>query len=89
MSKIHAEITSYIKNRFWKPLRMNQKSYTLLRDRFEHKAGTVVYACSKHDYGLARDDTNDTGEDHRSVSLKPDGDYPFFTVPYIHLRVIL
>jgi hypothetical protein len=56
-------------------------SYKLLRDRFDHLAGITVYRCSQHDYGLARDDTNDTGLEHVSVSLKEDGDYPFFTVP--------
>jgi hypothetical protein len=44
-------------------------------------AGTIVYACAKHDYGLARDDTRMTGTPHISVTMRPDGDYPFFTVP--------
>lgn len=62
------------------------KSYTLLRDRSEHLAGITVYRCSCHDYGLARDDTNYTGVEHISVSLKEDGDYPFFTVPLHDLK---
>jgi len=61
-------------------------SYVLLQDRFEHPAGTVVYPASRHDYGLARDDTYYTGEDHISVTLKEDGDYPFFTCPESYLR---
>jgi hypothetical protein len=44
-------------------------------------AGTIVFACAKHDYGLARDDTRMTGVPHISVTMKSDGDYPFFTVP--------
>lgn len=60
--------------------------YILLNDRFEHKAGTIVFKATSHDYGLARDDTNYTGEDHVSVSLKEDGAYPFFTCPIRILR---
>jgi len=44
-------------------------------------AGTIVYACAHHDYGLSRDDTRITGVPHISVTLNPDGYYPFFTVP--------
>lgn len=44
-------------------------------------AGTIVYACAHHDYGLARDDTRMTGVPHISVTMNSDGDYPFFTVP--------
>lgn len=59
--------------------------YVLNHKRFEHPAGTVVYDCERHDYGLARDDTYDTGEDHISVTLDESGDYPYFTVPVAHL----
>lgn len=44
------------------------------------KAGTEVYACAKHDYGLSSDDTRATGVEHISVTLEPDGDWPSFTV---------
>jgi len=57
--------------------------YRLLQDATTNKdavAGTVVYSCAKHDYGLADDDTRMTGVRHVSVTLNPDGDYPFFTV---------
>lgn len=57
------------------------KRYELLADRFEHKAGTVVYQAKYHDYGLAHDDERATGEFHESVTLDKDGDYPFFTCP--------
>lgn len=58
--------------------------YRLLRDAATNEAavaGTIVYSCAKHDYGLADDDTRLTGIRHVSVTLNPDGDYPFFTVP--------
>lgn len=47
----------------------------------EAVAGTAVYSCKYHDYGLASDDSRITGIPHASVTLSPDGDYPFFTVP--------
>lgn len=56
-------------------------AYRLLTDRFEHTAGTVVYRAIGHDYGMASDDTRLTGEEHISVTLDPDGGYPFFTAP--------
>lgn len=56
-----------------------------MADRFEHKAGTIVYEQMTHDYGLARDDTRATGIRHVSVTTKPDGGYPGFTVPAEHL----
>ena len=65
-----------------------QPAYRLKNDRFDHKAGTVVYAQKYHDYGLASDDTRHTGIEHVSVSLKPDGGYPGFTVPKHQLEPI-
>ena len=50
--------------------------------------GTIVYACAKHDYGCASDDTRITGVEHISLSLKEDGDYPFFTHPVYLLKEI-
>ena len=58
--------------------------YRLLRDATTEKtavAGTIVYPCARCDYGLAEDDTRMTGIRHISVTLSPDGGYPFFTVP--------
>lgn len=52
------------------------------------KKGTIVYDCLKNDYGLSNDDTRMTGIVHVSVTLKSDGNYPYFTVPYKHLRKI-
>jgi hypothetical protein len=64
---------------------MKMIRYQTLNKRFGHEAGTIVYQARGHDYGLARDDTHFTGIDHVSVSLKEDGDYPFFTIPVDHL----
>lgn len=62
----------------WKP-----KAYKMLRDSTVNpsvKAGDSVYDIKGWDYGCANDDTRMTGVEHTSVTLKDDGDYPFFTV---------
>lgn len=64
------------------------KKYELLADRFDHKAGEIVYDCKGYDYGCALDDTHVTGKKHISVILNEDGDYPFFTVPKAQLKEI-
>jgi hypothetical protein len=48
--------------------------------------GQLLYQCAKHDYGLARDDTNMFGIEYVSVSKDPTGDYSFFTIPREHLK---
>lgn len=48
--------------------------------RLGNPAGTVCYPCKGYDYGCSSDDTDITGVEHISVTLKPDGDYPFFTI---------
>lgn len=68
---------------------MSKEKYILLQPRFEHPTGTIVYPSAKHDYGLARDDSNSTGVEHISVSLNNDGDYPFFTIPRDHLAKVV
>lgn len=45
------------------------------------RVGDIVYSLRGSDYGLASDDTQCTGIEHRSVTFKPDGDYPSFTIP--------
>ena len=60
----------------------------MIQPRFTHEAGTVVYRAKGHDYGCARDDTYGTGIDHISVTLDPNGDDPFFTIPLCHLQKI-
>lgn len=52
------------------------------------EVGDIVYESAKVDYGLANDDTRLTGIPHVSVSLKEDGDYPFFTIPLKDLEVV-
>ncbi len=61
--------------------------YKLLKDRFDYKVGTIVYDQSGYDYGLSREDTEDTGIEHISVTLKENGDYPGFTVAVRDLEV--
>lgn len=65
---------------------MSTRKFTLMQDRFGHLAGTTVYLCMKPDYGLAGDDERSTGEEHLTVTLKSDGDYPFFTAPRSMLK---
>jgi hypothetical protein len=62
--------------------------YKLTEDRFEHKAGTIVFDCYEYDYGLSNDDSRITGIRHISVTLDSDGRYPFFTVPEYQLEKI-
>lgn len=65
---------------------MARKFEMLSGSRIEPEAtiGRVVYKSMKCDYGCASDDTRITGVEHISVTLKEDGDYPFFTHP-LHL----
>lgn len=65
--------------------------YRLLTDsKIEAAAtkGTIVYKCAKHDYGVASDDTLMSGVQHISLSLKSDGDYPFFSHPLRELEKV-
>jgi len=55
--------------------------FVLLKDRFEYKAGQLIYRARGYDYGCASDDEYATGLPHTSMTLEPSGDYPFFTVP--------
>ncbi len=70
---------------------MAVKAYKMLRDSElepDAKAGTTVYDCMGCDYGVSNDDTRYLGYPHRSVTLKPDGSYPFFTVPERDIEAI-
>lgn len=67
------------------------KAWKMLKDSKINsavKAGDTVYDCWKHDYGCASDDTRMLGIEHVSVTLDPEGDYPFFTVPKHDLEAI-
>lgn len=55
--------------------------FRLFQPRFEVPAGTTVYRFRFSDYGCAADDTAAFGETFISVTLDPEGGYPFFTVP--------
>lgn len=50
--------------------------------------GVFIYRCTKPDYGCANDDTRILGKEHMSMTLDPDGDYPFFTVPVENMQAI-
>jgi hypothetical protein len=64
------------------------KHYVAIQDSDRCAKGTHVYDSRGYDYGLSSDDTRHTGVEHVSVSLSPDGDYPFVTVPVHTLQVI-
>jgi len=67
------------------------KAYKMLVDsRLEPKAtkGTTVYDCRGYDYGTASLDTRMSGIEHMSVTLDPEGGYPFFTVPVDAVELI-
>jgi hypothetical protein len=60
------------------------KAWTLTKDsevNRDVKAGATVYDCWGCDYGIASDDTRLLGYECVSVTLDPEGGYPFFTVP--------
>jgi hypothetical protein len=69
---------------------MTPKAYRLLRDSGTAAAepGTTVFECAGYDWGQACDDTCLTGIRHVSVTLRPDGGYPFFTVPECDLAAL-
>lgn len=70
---------------------MSVKQYRMLTDStIEPLAtkGTVVQRCAMHDYGCANDDTRALGVQHISLTLDPDGGYPFFTHPLKDLEEI-
>lgn len=60
--------------------------YRLKTDRLGRPAGTIVYRAKGYDYGLASEDTRDTGIEHTSVTLDPGGGYPSFTVAWRDLE---
>ena len=70
---------------------MTPKKYRMLKDSkicAEAKAGVTVYKLLLNDYGLANDDTRLGGIKCISITLDPEGGYPFFTVPESHVEAI-
>lgn len=70
---------------------MTPTRYKMLKDSTidpSVKEGHPVYRCINYDYGLAADDTAFTGVKHISVTLQPDGGYPYFTVPERDLELV-
>lgn len=60
------------------------RAYRLLRDSEiepSARAGTVVYGLMGWDHGCAAADAKAMGSPCRSVTLRPDGQPPFFVVP--------
>jgi len=57
------------------------RTYRLLADRFDYKAGSLAYDYAGYDYGCRYDDESETGIEHRTLTAKPDGSGPFFTIP--------
>lgn len=45
------------------------------------EVGCTVYEYTGCTYGLVSEDTHMTGIEHIAVTLKSDGDTPFFTAP--------
>lgn len=52
------------------------------------KAGSKVYELVLPDFGCAVTDAQTFGQPCLSVTLRADGEYPFFVVPVADLRVI-
>lgn len=67
----------------------HDKPYRMTKAHHGHKAGTVCYRTKKFDYGMANDDSRMTGVPHVCMTLRSDGDYPFFTVPTHELEELL
>lgn len=65
------------------------RKFLLLKDRLGNAAGSIVYECSKNNYGLVSDDERATGVKHIAVTENPDGDYPFITAPVSILEEII
>ena len=63
------------------------KAFRLTSDGLQ-PAGTICYPYPGFDYGLAADDTNVTGREHRSFVLHAFGRGPFFTHPIEDLEEI-
>lgn len=66
-------------------------AFRVLKDsKLEERAtvGTIVYACTRPDYGCAKDDTHHFGVEHASFTLKKNGGYPFFTMPLADVEKI-
>lgn len=64
---------------------MKPTKYQICQPYNGYEAGTIVYDLMFYDYGLANEDTRDTGIEHQSVTLSPKGEYPGFTIPYNYL----
>ena len=55
-------------------------------DEVEERTAGVAHVRALRPRGSAGDDERSTGEEHLTVTLKSDGDYPFFTAPRSMLK---
>lgn len=65
--------------------------YVMLNDSKiepDAKAGTVVYPLIYYDYGSANDDMRAFGYECKSMTLREDGNYPYFVVPMHNLKKV-
>lgn len=60
---------------------MANVSYTLTADHLGVKARTILFRCTRPNYGCASDDERATGEEQWSMTTDPGGGYPFIIVP--------
>lgn len=51
--------------------------------------GEIVYECTKHDWGLVREEAEIQGELCIAVTKEKDGSYPFIVIPIEHLSLIV
>lgn len=52
------------------------------------KVGDIVYDQKGYDYGLAKDDSYFSGQEHITVTKNSDGSTPGFTIPKSHLEIV-
>lgn len=68
------------------------QAYTVLKDSIlepKARAGVTVYRCILFDYGIGDGDTRMTGIEHGIFTLKPDGSYPFFSMPMRDVELLM
>lgn len=79
MGRVWAELRRLLGER-----RLRPRAFRLLRDSAiepSARTGTTVYELIEWDHGCAAGDTEAFGLDCISVTLRPDGQPPFFVVP--------
>lgn len=69
---------------------ISMKQYRVLKTNTHLRLveGEIVYECTKHDWGLVREETEIQGKQCIAVTKEKDGSYPFFVVPIENLSLI-